>query len=102
MNPRCPVCGQNLPQGLDEHEVQTQLERLTAPALARQKQRLDQDHKQRLDSQLAAFQRIRKRPVLTAFDRMFLIALRRCWSGWRIPLVYVQPDTVTRWQRTIS
>jgi DNA repair exonuclease SbcCD ATPase subunit len=57
MNPRCPVCGQNLPQGLDEHEVQTQLERLTAPALARQKQRLDQDHKQRLDSQLAAFQR---------------------------------------------
>ena len=49
--------------------------------------------------QLAAFQRKRKRPVLTAFDRMFWIALRRCWSGWRIPLVYVQPDTVTRWQR---
>jgi len=29
---------------------------------------------------------------------MFWITLRRWWSGWRDPLVYVQPDTVTRWQ----
>ena len=49
--------------------------------------------------QLAAFQRKRKRPVLTSFDRMFWIALRRCWSGWRGPLAYVQADTVVRWQR---
>ena len=49
--------------------------------------------------QLAAFRRKRKRPLLTAFDRMFWIALRPCWSVWRIPLVYVQTDTVTRWQR---
>src|SRR5260370_35075237 len=49
--------------------------------------------------QLAAFQRKRKRPVLTAFDRMFWIALRQWWSGWRSPLMYVQPDTVTRWPR---
>ena len=39
--------------------------------------------------QLAAFQRKRKRPVLTSFHRMFWIALRRWWSGWRGPLVYV-------------
>ena len=48
---------------------------------------------------LAAFQRKRKRPILTVLDRMFWIALRQWWSSWRSPLVYVQPDTVTRWQR---
>src|ERR1044071_2014148 len=49
--------------------------------------------------QLAAFQRKRKRPLLTPFDRLFWITLRRFWSGWRGPLVYVQADTVVRWQR---
>ena len=49
--------------------------------------------------QLAALQRKRKRPVLTAFDRVFWITLRRWWSGWRRPLLYVQADTVARWQR---
>lgn len=49
--------------------------------------------------QLAAFQRKRKRPVLTTFDRMFWSALRRFWSGWRGPLAYVQADTVVRWQQ---
>ncbi len=49
--------------------------------------------------QLAAFRRQRKRPVLTIIDRMFWIALRRLWSGWRRPLLYVQADTVVRWQR---
>lgn len=49
--------------------------------------------------QLAAFQRKRKRPVLTTFDRVFWITLRHWWSGWRGPLAYVQADTVVRWQR---
>jgi hypothetical protein len=49
--------------------------------------------------QLAAFQRKRKRPVLTTFDRVFWITLRRLWSGWRQPLVYVKADTVARWQQ---
>src|SRR5262245_21151922 len=49
--------------------------------------------------QLAAFQRQRKRPVLTIVDRVFWIALRRLWSGWRRPLIYVQADTAVRWQR---
>jgi len=48
--------------------------------------------------QLAAFQRQRKRPVLTTFYRVFWITLRRLWSGWRRPLLYVQADTVARWQ----
>jgi len=49
--------------------------------------------------QLAAFQRKRKRPLLTTLDRVFWITLRRLWSGWRRPLLYVRADTVTRWQR---
>jgi hypothetical protein len=49
--------------------------------------------------QLAAFQRQRKRPVLTVVDRVFWIALRHYWSGWRRPLIYVRADTVVRWQR---
>ena len=49
--------------------------------------------------QLAAFQRKRKRPVLTPLDRLFLVALSLLWSGWRAPLVYVRADTVVRWQR---
>jgi hypothetical protein len=49
--------------------------------------------------QLVAFQRRRKRPVLTTLDRVFWITLCRLWSDWRRPLIYVQPDTVVRWQR---
>src|SRR5215510_15457011 len=49
--------------------------------------------------QLAAFQRKRRRPVLTTLDRVFWITLRRWWSGWRDPLLYVQADTFTRWHR---
>jgi hypothetical protein len=30
---------------------------------------------------------------------VFWITLRRWWSGWRDPLLYVQADTVTCWQR---
>src|SRR6185295_15687385 len=52
-----------------------------------------------LRMQLAAFQRKRKRPVLTAFDRLFWITLRSLWSEWRRPLFYVQADTVVRWNR---
>jgi putative transposase len=49
--------------------------------------------------QLAAFQRQRKRPVLTTLDRLFWVGLSRVWNCWRDPLFYVQPDTVVRWQR---
>ena len=49
--------------------------------------------------QLAAFRRKRKRPVLTFFDRLFWVGLSRVWRNWRGPLLYVQADTVVRWQR---
>ncbi len=52
-----------------------------------------------LRMQIAAFQRKRKRPLLTTLDWLFWVSLRSVWSNWRHPLIYVQPDTVVRWQR---
>ena len=52
-----------------------------------------------LRMQIAAFQRKRKRPLLTTLDRVFWVTLRTLWSDWRHPLLYVQADTVVRWQR---
>jgi hypothetical protein len=52
-----------------------------------------------LRMQIAAFQRKRKRPLLTTLDRVFWITLRRLWCDWRHPMLYVQADTVVRWQR---
>ena len=49
--------------------------------------------------QLVAFQRKRKRPTLTSFDRLFWVGLSLLWTGWRAPPVYVRADTVVRWQR---
>jgi hypothetical protein len=36
MNPRCPVCEQELPQGLDEHTLRGRLQKLAAPEVARE------------------------------------------------------------------
>jgi hypothetical protein len=50
-------------------------------------------------TQLAAYKRKHKRPVLTPWDRLFWVGLSQVWSGWRHVLIFVQPDTVVRWQR---
>ena len=49
--------------------------------------------------QLRAYRRTRKRPVLTTSDRLFWCALAKVWPGWRDALLFVQPETVVRWQR---
>src|SRR5438045_5474817 len=49
--------------------------------------------------QVRAFQRTGRRPVLTTSDRLFWCALAKVWSGWRGALMFVQPETVVRWQR---
>jgi len=48
-----------------------------------------------LRMQIAAFQRKRKRPLLTTLDRVFWITLRSLWSDWRNPLIYVQAGSKT-------
>jgi hypothetical protein len=52
-----------------------------------------------LRRQLAAYKRKRRRPVLTQWDRLFWVGLSCVWGCWRDALVFVQPDTVVRWQR---
>jgi transposase InsO family protein len=37
--------------------------------------------------------------MLTDADRLFWCALAKLWSGWRSALIFVQPETVIRWQR---
>jgi hypothetical protein len=51
-----------------------------------------------LRMQIAAFQRKRKRPLLTTLDRVFWITLSSVWSDWRHPLIYIQADTVYRYR----
>ena len=52
-----------------------------------------------LRHQLAVFTRQKKRPRLRDRDRLFWITLRRLWKDWRSALVFIQPETVTGWQR---
>src|SRR5215469_13971822 len=52
-----------------------------------------------LRRQLAAYKGRCKRPRLNEWDRLFWICLSRVWTGWRGALVFIQPDTVVRWQR---
>ena len=49
--------------------------------------------------QLAVFTREKKRPRVRDRDRLFWIALKNLWKDWRTALVFVQPETVTGWQR---
>jgi hypothetical protein len=41
----------------------------------------------------------RKRPTLTAADRLFWVFLSRVWDDWRSALDIVQPATVIAWHR---
>ena len=52
-----------------------------------------------LRQQLAVLKRKRPRPQLSRLDRIFWVALRRCWSRWTEVLHIVKPETVVRWHR---
>ena len=52
-----------------------------------------------LRQQLAVLRRKHPRPRLCASDRVFWLALRRCWPRWKETLAIVQPETVIRWHR---
>ena len=52
-----------------------------------------------LRHQLAVFTREKKRPRLRDRDRLFWIARKKVWKGWRSALEFVQPETVIGWQR---
>src|SRR4029077_12542827 len=52
-----------------------------------------------LRQQLLALHVQRPRHRLTVLHKLFWVALRNCWSGWRKPLVLVTPRTVVNWHR---
>src|SRR5215472_3010369 len=52
-----------------------------------------------LRRQLLALHAQRPRTRLTALHKLFWVALRTFWSGWRKPLVLVTPRTVVNWHR---
>jgi hypothetical protein len=53
-----------------------------------------------LRQQLLALHAKRPRRRLGSLDRVFWVALRELWSGWRRSLVIVTSETVIRWHRT--
>ena len=52
-----------------------------------------------LRRQLLALDAQQPRRRLIALDKLFWVALRTFWSGWRKPLVLVTPRTVVNWHR---
>jgi hypothetical protein len=52
-----------------------------------------------LRRQLLALHAQRPHHRLTALHKLFWVALRTFWSGWRKPLVLVTPRTVVNWHR---
>jgi putative transposase len=52
-----------------------------------------------LRQQLLALHAQRPRRRLTALYKLFWVALRTCWSGWKKPLVLVTPRAVVNWHR---
>jgi hypothetical protein len=53
-----------------------------------------------LRHQLLVLERSHRRRVrLAAADRLLWVWLSRIWTGWRITLVLVKPETVVDWHR---
>src|SRR6516225_3575034 len=54
-----------------------------------------------LRQQLLALHAKRPRRRLGSVDKVFWVALRKLWSGWKKPLLLVTPETVVRWHRIV-
>src|ERR1035437_10356250 len=52
-----------------------------------------------LRQQLAVLQRQHPKPRDGLLDKLFWVAVRRGWSGWKQSLIVVTPETVVRWHR---
>ncbi len=52
-----------------------------------------------LRQQLAVLKRKNQRPRLNALDRLFWVAVKRLWTGWKDCLLVVTTSTVVRWHR---
>ena len=53
-----------------------------------------------LRHQIGVLQRsLKRRPRITAMDRLLWTSLSRIWRDWRSALVIVKPETVVAWHR---
>lgn len=52
-----------------------------------------------LRHQLTVLKRRYPQPRVCASDKLFWVALRRLWPGWKRALILVQPETVVGWHR---
>jgi hypothetical protein len=52
-----------------------------------------------LQHQLAVYRKSGQRPRIRPADRLLWSVMSRLWSGWRAVLFFVQPRTVTTWQK---
>ena len=52
-----------------------------------------------LRHQLSVYRKSGQRPRIRLADRLLWSVMSRLWSGWRAVLFFVQPRTVTTWQK---
>ena len=52
-----------------------------------------------LRHQLSVYRHSGQRPRIRPEDRLLWSVMSRLWSGWRAVLFFVQPRTVTTWQK---
>jgi hypothetical protein len=52
-----------------------------------------------LRQQLAVLKPRHPKPRIGLLDKLFWVAVRRFWSGWKQSLIAVTPETVVRWHR---
>jgi len=52
-----------------------------------------------LRNQLILYRKSGKRPNIRPSDRLLWCLLVKFWAGWRTALYFVQPRTVTNWQK---
>ena len=52
-----------------------------------------------LHQQLAVLKKRHPQPRSSTSDKLFWVTLQRLWTGWKRPLVLVEPETVVRWHR---
>jgi hypothetical protein len=52
-----------------------------------------------LRQQLAVLKRRHPKPRIGPLDKLFWVAVRRFWPGWKQSLIVLTPETVVRWHR---
>jgi hypothetical protein len=60
---KCPLCGQPLPKGVHQHELDTRLKKLASPVLAQERKRMQDDYEAQLSTERKSATRRAKEQV---------------------------------------